>query len=43
MPMRAVTLKGIYLFAELDSGELSRLEAICTVRTVSATPLGSAR
>ena len=34
--MRAATLKGIYLFADLDPGELSRLEAICTVRTVAA-------
>jgi len=34
--MRAATLKGIYLFADLDPGELSRLEAICAVRTVAA-------
>jgi CRP-like cAMP-binding protein len=34
--MRAATLKGIYLFAELDSSELSRLEAICTLSTVPA-------
>lgn len=34
--MRAATLKGIYLFAELDPSELSRLEGICTMRTVNA-------
>lgn len=34
--MPAATLKGIYLFADLDPSDLSRLEAICTVRTVAA-------
>jgi len=34
--MRAATLKGIYLFSELDASELSRLEAICALRTVAA-------
>ena len=33
--MRAATLKGIYLFAELDPSELSRLQAICAMRTVA--------
>lgn len=34
--MRAATLKGIYLFADLDPSDLGRIEAICTVRTVAS-------
>lgn len=33
--MPAATLKGIYLFADLDPSDLNRLEGICTVRTVA--------
>ena len=32
--MRTATLKGIYLFEDLDAHDLSRLEAICSAQTV---------